>query len=223
MKPPFTTNGTGKKISLEILSFITAFWLHWLLVLEDQNLLPYPEHLTTWNLPFWLRGLNRRPSGWSSSSSQNQQPEIIPEPITFPGMAHFFSWWTWATPLPSQGSGLYFVRSADSAQEDSPEKLFVHFNTATQMFITHFRRWVAETIRRTYENSSASNLPRITAHDVRGISASFAYYLNTPLKELCRLIGWKSSNVFVRHYLRDMAADTKLQDIPLVAARTAFL
>ena len=52
---------------------------------------------------------------------------------------------------------------------------------------------------------------------------SIAYYRNTPLKELCGLIGWKSSNVFVRHYLRDMASDTELQDIPLVAARTAFL
>ena len=93
---------------------------------------------------------------------------------------------------------------------------------ATQMFLTHFRRWVAETIRLTYENSSESNLPRIKAHDVRGISASIAYYRNTPLKELCGLFGWKSSNVLVRHYLRDIAADTELQDIPLVAARTAF-
>ena len=29
-------------------------------------------------------------------------------------------------------------------------------------------------------------------------------------------------NLFVRHYLKDMAADTELQDLPLVAARTAL-
>ena len=28
--------------------------------------------------------------------------------------------------------------------------------------------------------------------------------------------------VFVRHYLKDMAADTELQDIPLVATRMAL-
>ena len=70
MKPPFTTNGTDRKISLEILSYKTAFWLRWLLVLEDQNFSPYPEPRTTWNLLLWLRGLNRRPSVWSPSSSQ---------------------------------------------------------------------------------------------------------------------------------------------------------
>ena len=123
---------------------------------------------------------------------------------------------------PVRALGLYIVKSADRAQDDPLEKLFVHFNPDTQLFTTHFRRWVAETIRLTYENSSESDLPKIKAHDVRGISASIAFYRNTPLKDICGLIGWKSSNVFIRHYLRDMVADTELQDIPLVAARTAF-
>ena len=91
------------------------------------------------------------------------------------------------------------------------------------MFTTYFRRWVAETIRLTYENSSESDLPKIKAHDVRAVAASIAYYRNTPLKELCGLIGWKSSNVFVHHYLRDIAADTELQDLPVMAAGTALL
>ena len=104
-------------------------------------------------------------------------------------MAHLFPDEPERLLLPSQGSGSLFVRSADRAQQDSQEKLFVHFNPATQMFLTHFRRWVAETNRLTSENSSESNLPRIKAHDVRGISASITYYRNIPLKELCRLIG----------------------------------
>ena len=73
-----------------------------------------------------------------------------------------------------------------------------------------------------YKNSSESDLPKIQAHYIRAITASIAYYRNTPLTELCGLIGWKSSNVFVRHYLKDMAADTELQDIPLVATRMAL-
>ena len=153
---------------------------------------------------------------------KNQRPEIIPEPIKFPGMAHLFPNEPERLLCPVRALGLYIVKSTERAQNDPLEKLFVHFTPETQLFTTHFRRWVAETIRLTYENSSQSDLPKIRAHDVRGISASIAFYRNTPLKELCGLIGWKSSNVFVRHYLRDMAADTELKDIPLVAARTAF-
>ena len=154
---------------------------------------------------------------------KNQRPEIIPEPMKFPGIDHLFPNEPERLLCPVRALGLYIVRSAERAQDDSQEKLFVHFNPTTQMFTTNFRRWAAETIRLTYENSSESDLPKIKADDIRGISASIAFYRNTPLKELCGLIGWKLSNVFVRHYLRDMAADRELQDIPLVAARTAFL
>ena len=99
------------------------------------------------------------------------------------------------------------IRSADRAKEDPHQKLFVHFSPETQLFTTHFRRWVAETIRLTYENSSESDLPEVRAHDVKAVAVSIAYY-NTPLSKLCGLIRWKSSKVFVRHYLKDMAADT---------------
>ena len=114
------------------------------------------------------------------------------------------------------------IKSAERAKEDPQQKLFVHFSPDTQLFTTHFRRWVAESIRLTYENSSESDLPKIRAHDVRAVAASIAYFRNTPLYELCGLIGWKSSNILVRHYLKDTAADTQLQEIPLVAARTAL-
>ena len=150
MKPPLPLTAQTERSFWRYFHINLPFWLRWLLVLEDQNLSPYPEPHTTWNLPLWLRGLNRRPSVWSPSSSQNQRPEIIPEPIRFPGMAHLFPDEPERLLLPSQGSGSLFVRSADRAQEDSQEKLFVHFNPATQMFLTHFRRWVAETNRLTY-------------------------------------------------------------------------
>ena len=124
--------------------------------------------------------------------------------------------------MPVRVLGLYLIRSADRAKEDPQQKLFVHYSPDTRLFTIHFPRWVAETIRLMYQNSSESDLPKIQAHDIRAIAASIAYYRNTPLTELCGLIGWKSSNVFIRHYLKDMAADTELQDIPVVATSTAL-
>ena len=224
MKPPFTINGSDRHISLELLSYKTAFLVALASGAQGSELVALSR--ATHNLDFTFL-----PSGAKQVSikmvpkfiPKNQRQEVIPEPIVFPGMAHLFPKDPERLLCPVRAVGLYIVRSEERAPTDPLEKLFVHFNPNTQLFTTHFRRWVTETIRLTYENSSQSDLPKIKAHDVRGISASIAYYRNTPLKELCGLIGWKSSNVFVRHYLRDMAADTELQDIPLVAARTAFL
>ena len=224
MKPPFAIRGSDKNISSELLSYKTAFLVALVTGARGSELVALSR--ASHNLEF-----STLASGAKHASirmvpkfiPQNQRPEIIPKPMKFPGIAHLFPNEPERLLCPVRALGLYIVRSAERAQDDSQEKLFVHFNPATQMFTTHFRRWVAETIRLTYENSSENDLPKIKAHDVRGISASIAFYRNTPLKELCGLIGWKSSNVFVRHYLRDMAADTELQDIPLVAARTAFL
>ena len=224
MKPPFTINGSDRQISLELLSYKTAFLVPLASSARGSELVALSR--ASHNLDFTML-----PSGAKQVSirmvpkfiPKNQRPEVIPEPIVFPGMAHLFPKDPERLLCPVRALGLYIVRSAERAQTDPLEKLFVHFTPNTQLFTTHFRRWVAETIRLTYENSSQSDLPKIKAHDVRGISASIAYYRNNPLKELCGLIGWKSSKVFVRHYLRDMASDTELQDIPLVAARTAFL
>ena len=224
MKAPFAINGTDRNISLELLSYKTAFLVALASGAWGSELVALSR--ASHNLEFTIL-----PSGAKQVSIRmvpkfilkNQRPEIIPEPIKFPGMAHLFPKDPERLLCPVRALGLHIVRSAERAQNDPLEKLFVHFTPNTQLFTTHFRRWVAETIRLTYENSSQSDLPKIKAHDVRGISASIAFYRNTLLKELCGLIGWKSSNVFVRHYLRDMAADTELQDIPLVAARTAFL
>ena len=209
MKPPFTVKGTDRNISLEPLSYKTAFLIALATCARGSELVALSR--ASHNLEFTTLASGAKQASISMVPKfihKNQRPEIIPEPVKFPGMAHLFPNEPERLLCPVRVLGLYIVRSADRAQDDSQEKLFVHFNPATQMFITHFRRWVAETIRLTYENSFESDLPKIKAHDVRGISASIAYYRNTPLKELCGLIGWTSSNIFVRHHLRDMAANT---------------
>ena len=200
MKPPFAINGTDRHISLELLSYKTAFLVALASGARGSELVALSR--ASHNLEF---------TTLASGVKQVSIRMVIPEPIKFPGIAHLFPNEPEPLLCPVRALGLYIVKSADRAQDDSLEKLFVHFNPATQLFTTHFRRWVAETIRLTYENSSESDLPKIKAHDVRGISESIAFYRNTPLKDLCGLISWKSSNVFVRHYLRDMAADTELQ------------
>ena len=110
-----------------------------------------------------------------------QRPELIPKPLVFPGIGHLFPKDLERLLCPVRALGLYIVRSANRAKEDPHQKLFVHFSPDTQLFTTHFRRWVVETIRLTYEISSQSDLPKIRAHDVRVVAASIPYYRNTPI------------------------------------------
>ena len=55
--------------------------------------------------------------------------------MKFPGIAHLFPNEPERLLCPVRALGLYIVRSAERAQDDSQEKLFVHFNPATQMFL----------------------------------------------------------------------------------------
>ena len=162
MKPPFAINGTDRHISLELLSYKTAFLVALASGARGSELVALSR--ASHNLEFTTLA-----SGVKHVSirmvpkfiPQNQRPEIIPEPIKFPGIAHLFPNELERFLCPVRALGLYIVKSADRAQNDPLEKLFVHFNPETQLFTTHFRRWVAETIRLTYENSSQSDLPKI--------------------------------------------------------------
>ena len=221
MKPPFAINGSDRNISLELLSYKTAFLVALATGAHGSELvaLSYAPH------KFEFKMLD---SGAKQVSIRmvpvfiltNQRPELIPKPLVFPGIAHLFPKDLERLLCPVRALGLYVVKTTERATEDPRQKLFVHFSPDVQLFTTHFRRWVAETIRLAYENSPQTHFPKIRAHDVSVVPALIAYYRNTPLSELSGLIVWKSSNVFVRHYLKDIAADTELQDLPLVAAWT---
>ena len=167
MKPLFAINGTDRHISLELLYYKTASLVSLASGARSSELVALSR--ASHNLEFTTLA-----SGVEQVSirmvtkfiPKNQRPEIIPEPIKFPGIAHLFPNEPEWLLCPVWALGLYIVKSADRAQNDPLEKLFVHFNPDTQLFTTHFRRWVAETIRLTYENLSESDLPKIRAHDV---------------------------------------------------------
>ena len=217
-KPPFAINGSDRNISLELLSYKTAFLVALATGVRGSELVALshtPHNLDFKTLDSGARQVSIRMV--PKFIPNHQCPEPILKPLEFPGIAHLFPKDIERLLCPVGALGLYLIRYAEGAKDDSQQKLFVHFSLEIQLFTTHFRRWVAETLRLTYENSSESDLPKVRAHDVRVVTASIAYYRNTPLSELSDLIGWKSPNVFVRHYLKDMAADTELQDLPLVA------
>ena len=187
-------------------------------MLEDQNLSPSPEPRTTWNLPLWRRGLKRRPSVWSPNSSPK-----IRDQRSFQSLWSFREWLIYSLMnLNDSFAQSRFWVSILSGQ------LIVHKMTLSRSYLC-----ISTLLLRC--------LPRIF---VEGLLRIFAWRMiyrksrpmtsgESPHQLLSTgILLWKNyadwldgnrPNVFVRHYLRDMAADTELQDIPLVATRMAFL
>ena len=157
MKPPFTICCSDKNISLELLSYKTAFLVALATGARGSELVALSR--ASHNLEF-----STLASGAKHASirmvpkfiPKNQRPEIILELMKFPGIAHLFPNEPERLLCAVRALGLYIVKSAEHAQDDSQEKLFVHFKPTTQMFTTHFRRWVAETWRMKFLRSLMS-------------------------------------------------------------------
>ena len=175
MKPPFAINGSDRNLSLELLSYKTAFLIAVATGTRGSKLVALsraPHNIEFKTLDSGVKQVSIRMV--SKFIPKNQCPELIPKPLEFPGIAHLFPKDLERLLCPVRVLCFYLLRSAERAKEDPQQKLFVHFSPDTQLFTTHFRCWVAETIRLTYENSSESDLPKIRAHDIRVIAASIA-------------------------------------------------
>ena len=152
MKPPFAINGSDKDISLELLSYKTAFLV--VLAKGARGFELVALSRIAHNLDFTTLESGAKQDSirmFPKFIPKNQRPDLIPKPLEFPGIAHLFPCELERLLCPVRALGLYLVRSQERVQEDIYERLFVHFSPDTQLFTTHFRRWVAETIRLTYE------------------------------------------------------------------------
>ena len=129
MKPPFTIRGWDKNISLELLSYKTAFLVALDTGARGSELVALSR--ASHNLEY-----STLASGAKHASirmvpkfiPKNQRPEIIPEPMKFPGIAHLFPNEPERLICPVRALSLYIVKSAERAQDDSQEKLFVISN-----------------------------------------------------------------------------------------------
>ena len=72
-------------------------------------------------------------------------------------------------------------------------------------------RWVRYAIRHAYCSISKNpnRLFKPRAHELRALSASWAYMNYIPLEEILKSTVWSSSSVFASHYLRDFREQTE--------------
>ena len=101
MKPLFTINGSDRNLSLELLSYKTAFLVTLATGARGSELVALsraPHNLDFKTLDSGAKQVSIRMM--PKFIPKNQCPELIPKPLEFPGIAHLFP----KTPVPSEGT-----------------------------------------------------------------------------------------------------------------------
>ena len=121
---------------------------------------------------------------------------------------------TWDCSLESDGTGANVMsRAAAEALHTGlgknpgggRQRMFIHWNRSIRDIMrSHISRWIAETVKEAYTQADRQ-YDRVTAHEVRTLSASWAYNCQVALPDILSATFWRSSGVFQNSYLRDMA------------------
>ena len=135
--------------------------------------------------------------------AKNRLPSQALEWITIPGIAHLN--------LTEAERMLCLVRQLKLYLQDSEriwggrQQMFVHWNrNIRDIMRSHISRWIVETVKEAYTQADRE-FDRVTAHEVRALSASWTYNCQVALPDILSAAFWRSSGVFQNSYLRDMA------------------
>ena len=135
--------------------------------------------------------------------AKNQLPTQAPEWITVPGIAHLNPTEPERMLCPVWQLKLY-IRDSERIRGDR-QRMFIHWNRSIRDIMrSHISRWIVETVKEAYTQADRQ-YDRVTAHEVRALSASWAYNCQVALPDILSAAFWRSSGVFQNSYLRDMA------------------
>ena len=112
MKPPFAINGSDRNISLKLLFYKTAFLISLATGARRSKLvaLSHAPH----NLEFKTLDSGARQASIRMAPKfipKNERLELIPKPLVFPGIVHFFPKDLERLLCPVRALGLYVVKS----------------------------------------------------------------------------------------------------------------
>ena len=155
--------------------------------------------------------------------AKNQLPESLPEPIVIPGLSQFCGSDTDDRLLcPVRAVRAYLSRV--KAKRLGRKRLFLPLKGSKDISPSTISRWICDVIKLAYADLSSSDLSfmKISAHEVRALSSSWAYWNSVALEDVVRAAYWRTNSTFSSFYLRDLAPirqDTSSLG-PLVAAQS---
>ena len=135
--------------------------------------------------------------------AKNQLPTQAPEWITVLGIATLNPTEPEWMLCPVRQLKLY-IRDLERIR-GGRQRMFIHWNhSITDIMRSHISRWIVETVKEAYTQAD-HQYDRVTAHEVRALSASWAYNCQVALPDILSAAFWRSSGVFQNSYLPDMA------------------
>ena len=142
--------------------------------------------------------------------AKNQLPSVLPKPITVPSLSGNCG--------PSDTDrllcpvrALKFYLKRVEGKRGRRKRLFLPLIGCKDISAASISRWISCTIKLAYKDLSARDLSflRIRPHEIRALSASWAFSNNVPLEDILRAAVWKSQSTFSTFYLRSMSAQTE--------------
>ena len=76
------------------------------------------------------------------------------------------------------------------------QRMFLHLNrNIRDIMRSHISRWIVETVKEAYTQADRE-YDRVTAYEIRALSASWAYNCQVALPDILSAAFWRSSGVF---------------------------
>ena len=151
--------------------------------------------------------------------AKNQLSTQAPEWISVPAIAHLNPMEAKRMLCPVRQLKLYI---RDSERIRGAVSGCLYNRNIRDIMRSHISRWILETVKDAYTQADRE-YDRVTAHEVRALSALWAYNCQVALPDILSAAFWRSSGVFRNSYLRDMACIAEGMSIlgPVVGRTTS--
>ncbi|XP_071160985.1 uncharacterized protein [Mytilus edulis] len=152
--------------------------------------------------------------------AKNQIPDKDAEPVVIPALpSDSIS----VLLCPVRILSIYLERTC-SLRSVSNSRLFIPIKKGiSDLSVKTISTWICKCISLAYGSSKAEllNSFNVKAHDVRGISTSWALFNSASLEEVLSAGFWRNENSFISHYLQSMAtfAESLYSLGPIVSAQ----
>ena len=148
--------------------------------------------------------------------AKNQLPTRAPDSIKIPKLSNFCARNDSFSQLlcPIRAIKVYLKRT--KILRKNRNRLFIPTREDHDINKSTISKWVKYTIKHAYKAISTSQIKllKIRAHELRALSASWAYLNFIPLDEIIKAAVWSNSSIIASHYLRDFSSQTSnLHDI----------
>ncbi len=161
--------------------------------------------------------------------AKNQAPNTSRSPIIIPSLSGYVSRdIPDRTLCPVRALKFYVEKTKTPSIRQGRKRLFVSHSegVSKEIAAATISRWIVSTIEKAYvitgNSESLRSLAKISAHEVRAVSTSWASFQGVALADVMQAASWRSHSVFSSFYLRDCwtLADGMSTIGPVVAAQS---